>query len=435
MPAANRLSAAGVPAQALHTGLGAVALHSFAFLSTVLLARGLGPEEQGRFQFLISLAVFLTMLATLGIDEGIAYLLPKYEVTDAGKVAGLIRYAFALTVAIGVLIGVLFYLTAAGVERILRVPGFAPHLRYLVVLLPALMVLSIALAVLRGLGRSDWRAYIYYYVVSLLFLVGLLAAYRSGLTSAEAYAARIVSFFVGAMLAAYLIVRKSHTAQTRLAMSDIRAVHSLAGWMIFVGVFQYAVEQPLLDLVFVGRYDTPEMLGIYAVAAKIGAVAATGTIAINVVMVPVFSRASAGEDRAGLRADYLRGSRWMRLSAIGLGAAILLFHRPVLLIFGASYDRGSLLVEMFALAHVGAALCGVNAPLLVACGYARVEFYLTGAAFFLFLLLGVLLGRAHGATGVAAASVATVLTLAVARRVAAASNIPAVFARAPVHVA
>ena len=67
--------------QTFHTAIGIVFLQAIAFVTTILIARSLSPEQLGRFQLTISISIFVTMLGPLGLDEAVAYLLPKYART------------------------------------------------------------------------------------------------------------------------------------------------------------------------------------------------------------------------------------------------------------------------------------------------------------------------------------------------------------------
>lgn len=420
MTAADESAVAATPfAQAAQTGIGSIVLQALGFASTMLLARGLGPPELGKFQFVVSVAVLVTLIGTLGLDEALAYLVPRYEIAQPRKLRALTNYVLLLTIAIGILAGAVFFAAATALEQLLRIPGLSYHLRFLLVLCPVLMALSISLAALRGLGRSVWRGYIYYYTVSGLFLIGVIVGWWCGLTPLSAYAARIGSIGIGALIAAYLVRRTTVPGGSRLNIADIRAAHSLAGWVLFVGIFQYAVEQPLIDLAIVGRYDAPAMLGFYSVAAKIAAVIATGSLALNYVMAPVFARAIARGDMRQLRAGYRKSSWWMAASVVVLGAAVLVLHRPVLLLFGREYGQATQILRVFAAGQIAVGLAGLNTPLIIAAGFARIEFYLSGGASLFLIIAGILLGQGYGAIGVASASAAAITLLALGRRIAA----------------
>src|SRR3954451_18063205 len=93
--------------QALHTGAGMMCLHGLAFVTSILIARGLGPAGQGRVQVVLLIAVFATLVTMAGLDEAIAYLLPRYAVDNPEKVRALVVYALSTTGAVSIVVGVI----------------------------------------------------------------------------------------------------------------------------------------------------------------------------------------------------------------------------------------------------------------------------------------------------------------------------------------
>jgi O-antigen/teichoic acid export membrane protein len=413
-----RTAPSSAVAQTLHTGAGILVLQGLAFITSVLIARGLGPELQGRFQLVMAIAMFVTMIATLGLDEAVAYVLPRFGIARPAKVFGVVVYVFGLTTAVACVLGVGFYSAADGFAAALGLSGGSYDLRFLLVLLPVLMLLAMGLAVLRGLGRSEWRAYIYYYLVGLLFLGAILVSWRGGLTSAEAYWARVASVAAGAAVALVLVFRSIPAGREFLERTQIRQLHSFASWVVLVGIFQYAVEQPLLDLILVSRFDTAAAVGLYFVGAKVAAVAAIGGLALNVVMAPDFSRSVAEADLARLQSRHRAASKWMAIGTVICGIGIIVLHRPVLAIFGGEYLAAATILLILAGGQIAAGLLGVNTPVLLAAGFAKLECLLTAAACALLLAGAILLGQSFGAAGVAGASAGTTMLLALSRRIA-----------------
>lgn len=403
--------------QTIHTALGSVFLQAIAFVTTILIARSFDPAQLGRFQLTISISIFATMLGTIGLDEAVAYLLPKYNAQQREKVFVLVVYTLALTALISLVIGSLFYGNAGRLETWLGISGLSFDFRFLLFLVPALMVSSMALAVLRGLGRAEWRAYIYYYLIAVLFLGTIVFWRRDGLTSAEAYRARILSLLIGAVVAAVLIFRNVAARKVFLTLRDVRKLHSFAGAMIFVSLFQYLVQQPLVDLIIVGRYQTEAIVGLYSVAAKIAAVAAMAGIALNVVMAPMFSASFALADAHRLQKQYQQASKWMALGAIAAGVSILIFQRQILLVFGGDYAASKGILQVLLLGQISAGLLGVNTPFLLATGFVRLEVCLSAAASGLMVALGIFLAQQFGAIGVACATAIATVLPAVVRRV------------------
>lgn len=390
-----------------------------AFASGILVARGLGPAGQGRFQLLISITVFTVGFAKLGLDEGVAYLLAKYKVNFPQKVFTLIVYALSLTTAVSLALGAFFFFSADLLERVLfKLPGFAFDLRYAPLLFPVMMLMLMGMAVLRGLGRSDLRAYVYYYGVGGSFLLLLLAFYPSGLSNAETYLARTVSFALGAVLSLLIIGRTVRPGRRSLTRRDLRELHTFSGYLIFVSMFQYVVEQPLVDLVLVSRVSSAETVGIYSVASRAAVLVGIVTTAMTVVMAPVLAEYVANNDEEGLIKQYTLASEWMARLSLFAGIALLLMRNELLGLFGSDYQEGMVYLVVFLLAQTCVGLLGLNTPILLASGYAWLELLFTGLASILMVVLGLLLGRTLGPLGIAFSTGTSIFLLAAMRRLA-----------------
>lgn len=405
--------------QVFQTGLGMVVFQVFAFVSGILIARGLGPEGQGKFQLLTSTTILVASFAKLGLDEGLAYLLSKYRVNAPQKLFSIVIYVLSLTTAIGVTLGIVFFLSADFLERFLfRLPGFALDLRFALVLIPVTMLLFMGTATLRGLGRSDLRAYVYYYAVGGTFVLLLLVLYPSGLNNSDAYLARIASFGLGTLLSLVIIGRSVKRGRWSLSMEDLRKLHTFSGYLIMAGAFQYIIEQPLIDLILVGRVGSAEEVGIYSVAARASALVAMGTMAMTVVMAPVLAEYVARRDSEGLMRQYAFASEWMARLSMFAGISLLLLRDELLGLFGSEYSSGVEFLVILLVAQVTVGLMGLNAPLLLAADYAWVELVLTSIAASTMLIFGILLGGQLGAKGIAIAAASAIVLLSVGRRVA-----------------
>lgn len=404
--------------QVFHTAFGMGVFQVVSFVTGVLIARGLGSERQGRFQLALSAGIFTVTLAKMGLDEGVAYLIPKYEALKPARVSALIAYSLGVTFLISLALGALIYAASGQLERhVFGLEGIASDLRFAVLLLPATMLLLMTASVLRGLGRSHERAYVYYYLVGLSFLCAVAAFSVPGLTVTGAFIARAGSFALGAGVALALIVRAVRPGRWRLARGEVSELHTFAGLLVFVGFFQYVVEQPLVDLVILGHVATAEDVGVYSVAARVGALVAITANALTVVLAPSLASSASSGDAGRLAGQYARASEWMARVCLFTGVSLILMRKEVLGLFGSEYRAGETLLVIFLAGQIVVGLAGLNSPLLLASGNARTEFILTAISAAVMICGGVLMGRSFGAAGVAFATSLSAVLLAIARRV------------------
>lgn len=401
--------------QLLHTGTGMASFQALSLIAGLLVAAGLGPEGQGRFQLLVSTCVFLAMFCKLGLDEGVAYLIPRLQQDDPAKVRAVAIYVLGLTATLGVLVGLGLRAASAPLARsVFELPSFATDLALAPLLLPTLILLMVASNLLRGLGRSDLRALAYYWPAGLGFLLFVVALSFDGLELGEAYAARIGSYGIGAAVGLFLVARIVRGGAWRLDAQEIRRLHSFSSWLVFVSLFLYLVGQPLVDLLIVSRYGSAADVGVYSVAARIASLPGSIHAAFAIVMASSFSRARLQPANASA-AHYEKASTWMAHMTVLSGAALFFLGDHVLAAIGSEYEAAGPMLRTILVGYLLMGTLGLNAPALLAAGHTRVEFALSGIALAVLVVAGLSLAPWLGPPGVAVATGGAVGVLALLR--------------------
>lgn len=409
---------AGWASQSLHTAGGMLVFQALTLVTAVLIARGLGPESQGRFQLLMSVAVLVVMGVKLGLDEGLSYVLPRYSVTQPAQMLSLVGYSVGFTVGLSVFAGIGIYAAAGVLGRyVFPVPGFETDLRQCLWLVPALMLMLMGTAVLRGLNRSDLRAYVYYYGVSAAFLAAVLLLDADGrLLPSEVYDARIATYAAGGVVSLALALPLMRMKPAQVPRSELRLLHSFSGLVLISALFQYAIQQPLIDLMIVGWTASAADVGIYSVAAKVGLLTALAVSAITIAIAPSVVRLGVERRREELIWTHRTSSRAAAVFAVVVGLALLTFAKPVLSVFGPAYNAGTWVLTVLVCGQIVAGTLGMSRPFLLAAGRAGLDCLVTGASALVLLAGGFLLGSLYGPAGVAAATATATVGTAAARR-------------------
>jgi O-antigen/teichoic acid export membrane protein len=401
--------------QLLHTGVGMASFQAFSLFAGLLIAAGLGPAGQGRFQLLISTCAFLALFCKLGLDEGAAYIIPRFQQTQPNKVLAVVLYAAGVTTCLSLLVGSVLRAASEPLARSLAaLPEFEADLELAPIVLPAMVLVMMSSSLLRGLGRSDLRAYAYYWPAGLVFFLMILFSYADGLELKEAYAARVGSHLLGATVGLIMIARLVRAGRRTLARSEITRLHSFAGWLVFVSLFLYLVGQPLVDLLIVSRYASSTDVGVYSVGARLAALPGSIHAAFVIVLAPTFSRAALQSgDRDTTR--YETASTWMAHLTVLSSALVFCLGDYVLASLGSDYVAAGPLLRPILAGYVLAGILGLNGPALLAAGRARTEFALSGIALTLMIVGGLWLAPRFGTIGVAVATGTAVGTLALLR--------------------
>ncbi len=352
----------------------------------------------------------LSLLGKMGLDEGLSYYIPRYSKSSPRQILPIIGYALLATIVLSMFLGGVVTLFADTINCVVfKMPNFEIELRTVVFVLPCFSVLMISLAGLRGIERSDIRAYIYYFGMSGVFLLGLFLLTYGAFHLNNVILLRTGIFAAGGILSLVFVYSLSDHTWERPNKKNISDLQQFSGAVIFISLMQYIIEQPLIDLALVSRFSTPEDVGRYAIASRIGALVAIGLNAFTIVMGPRISAVVHEGDTISITRIYWRTRKWLLSISVAVAVAIFIFADWLLGMFGPEYAMAKPVLLVFALGYCLMAAGGLNLPFMLAYKLQRAELLLELVSLTLMVVGGIILGQLFGAIGVA---LATVISLA-----------------------
>ena len=181
---------------------------ALAFISSILVARSLGPAGYGAYAFIMSLVSLLALLSCLGLPELMVREIAKYEQSrEWGLIRGLLHKGHVSVACVGVLLmllvamGSLIFSTSAELDR----------WRLLLIALPLIPVIAMAnlrTAALRGLRRVVMGAIPEMVIKPAAFLMALLWLIFIGKATAETAIVAHVGAALGALFLGILLFRR-----------------------------------------------------------------------------------------------------------------------------------------------------------------------------------------------------------------------------------
>jgi O-antigen/teichoic acid export membrane protein len=204
------LSAAG------YTLGSAVIGRGIAFVNTVLLVRWLGPGNYGVYAVLLSLLMVTSSFGNLRLDLGLARYLPQFLLRRSSAERELVKRAWTLGVALGVVTAIGFEAFAGLVAtRVYARPELTGYVRLIAPAIALTVILQMGLSTLAGL--QDYRSVAVVQVLaSVLQLVASLAGW-AWLGLRGAVLGYVASAGIAAIVAAFV-------ARQRLGESGLAGV-------------------------------------------------------------------------------------------------------------------------------------------------------------------------------------------------------------------
>ncbi|SIT84265.1 oligosaccharide flippase family protein [Microbacterium sp. RU33B] len=322
--------------------IGAITTGLAGFALALILGRALGPTATGVVFQMIAVFTIAGAIAKVGLDTTAVWMLPRLTIDRRGDIsrvtALLLLGALAGGVAASLVVLILAPLLAAGG------PQLALLIRWSAAFLPVASVLTVALAVTRGLGGI--RDFVLLGSIALpagrLIAVAIAASFAGGAFAAGiAWLALLPIILIIALIRVHDGVRRarggSGLASTRRLLA--REVATYSG----PRALSSSIEQALLwlDVIIVGLLTGPALAGIYAVVSRLIQTGTMPSTAMRIVVAPQFSRMLHQQRHAALKDLYLRTTQWIVLLSMPVYVLLSVLAVPVLDIFGPGFEFGA----------------------------------------------------------------------------------------------
>ena len=398
-PDALKILVRGAGTVLLVQGIG----NAIGYIGQILMARWLGVAEYGDYTFLVTWAQVLSIVAMMGLDFAIVRFIPEYsELHGWGHLRGILAWSRRLVLGVGAALAVLSATVLLAARPV--------HAETAAVLLGSLLILLFAFSeiqtqMIRCTRRMAW-AYGPPIVLLPLLLVGFAYAFLRGrgeLTDGRALAAMALA--LGLIIAVqFVVIHRSFASSIRdhPAAFDGRRWISVSLPLLFNSIFSVIVLR--VDTLVVGFFLGSEEVGIYGAAVKTATMVGIAFLAANTIVGPMIAAHYARRDMAALQNFVSLATLGSFAASLVIGAAMALFHRPLLATFGPAFSQAALpLLILIAgqLVNVGAGSVGL---LMVLTGHERQSMLVLGACALITSGLCFLLIPLFGIVGAAAAS-------------------------------
>ena len=379
---------------------------AIAYVMQVLLARWMGADRYGVYEYVISIGTFLGFLAGLGLPNCLLRFIPKYSVgEDWGKLRGIVWGSWRYVFFSGVLVAISSIVVLVGWDRYRGNNTDLNSFLLGMALVPLWALARHQRQMSRGI-KSMNLAYLPSTVVFPLLAIAGGFYYRQDLSSTKAIAIVALSLFL-VLISQLWFFRQQ--LPNRCSVSQ--PIYLRKEW--------FAVALPLLfnDSAFVLLAQTDTLMtgailgtfqvGIYGAAFKTAAGVSFILEGVNAIAAPMFATLHTQGDYKGLQKLTSTVSRWMFYPTLIFALLLILLGDRVLGLFGAEFvaARWSMTILILGqLVNVGAGSVGY---LMEMTGHHRQCAFVLGCSAILNLILNAILIPIMGIMGAAIATAAT----------------------------
>ena len=358
-------------------------VNALGFVSTILLARLLMPEDFGLVAIAVTLQAIVSAITNVPVSQALIQLDdPSQQHVDTAFTIGLLR-----SLAVAVIFAAASWPVAAVFEE--------PRLANIMLALSASLLLSGVVNPRRALLQKS-LIFKQEFAIEVLGKLGAVVLSIAVAYIWHSYWALVVGTVSGQLvtvIASYVFVRY----RPRLDLSEFRSLWSFSGWMTLSNALNTINWRS--DQLFIGKLLSPTDVGVYTVGDNLAQLPTReATLPLTSALFPAFSNLTSNAPR--LAHAYTRAQGLVTAVAlpVGIGFA-LVAERLVPLAMGEKWIPSIIVIQLlssvFALQTIGS----LAQPLALALGHTKTLFRRDIQLFFIRLPIivgGLLLGGLVG---------------------------------------
>jgi len=354
-------------------GIGDLGYGLLRYVTNVAMTHMVSPAVYGVFGEVYTAVLILGWIAKLGFDGVLIRLLPAYRVRDERELAGgLIRFATWITLTSGLLMGVLFFVFAAIIARLVyHDPSYQLPLQEVAPLIP-LMAFQVVLGCgLQAFKEIKWKVYMDRLSQPLITLAVMIVFYLLGWRM-EALIFSAISGYVCSVFLGHIIFSRTakHFVHDTPRRYTPRVWSSFAVPLLLNGLIQSILNST--DILFLSIFASPVQAGIYIAADKVSYFVVMPLFALNMIFSPLMGEYHTSRKYDQLANMFKMVTKWSFSLSLPVFLGCLIFHTALLEIFGPTYTQGEIALLILCFGNLVDAGTGSVLQLLVMTGRLRI---------------------------------------------------------------
>lgn len=382
------------------------------FLSRMIIAMFLGPNDYG----LISLAVagfsIATTLCLLGLDQGIIRYVSYYkEKRDRKRIKGVIFSVMKISIPISLVISTIFFVGAEWLSiNLFHEPRLIPVLRIFSIAVPFWVLTQIFLSITIGFQSMQYQVYVEHLFQNILRIIAIIVLLSLGFGVLGIAFAWVLSIIAMPFLAVYFLERKVFPIfsdrEKYIPMEKELLSFSLP--LIFAGML--ALVTGWTDTLMLGYFTTTYYVGIYSAALPTAKLMLVVVRSFTVIFMPVITELHSKNKNEELKKIYSVVTKWILSIVLPLFLLMFLFSDSILrILFGEEYVAGAMALSILAFGFLISSALGPTGPVIRAWGETKQIFWIASLAACTNFILNLYLIPLYGITGAAIATASSLI--------------------------
>lgn len=377
-------------------------------VTNFIIARYYGAEILGLLAIINSVMVVFGLTSTLGVNNAIIRLIPKYKRKySSSSIYFIFKKSFKIVFILSLISGFVFFISSSFISHTI----FSN--KQLEILLPIAAIFVIPQAImtisnetLRALKKIKLFAF-NQLVYSIVFLIILLLLTQLNFNLYNPIYAVFASIFLVSIivfLSVFNLLKKKYSFDKQSVKG--KQIISLALPMFMTSSMHLIIAN--IDIWFLGIMLTEEYVGIYAVAIKLTLLSSFVLTAFNGIIAPKFSELFYSGKISDLKSVARYSSKLTLWITLPMTAILIFFGKSILGFWGEAFEIGYLALVMLAIAQLVNVAAGSVGLFLEMTGNQKVFRNIVFIGGILNIVLNVVLIPQYGINGAAFASMISI---------------------------
>lgn len=373
----------------------------------VVLARFLAPRGYGCYAYAFAIMSILLVFAEAGVPMLLLREVAAAESRgDWGLIRGVLRRGLQFVAVVSICIAI------AGLCVVFSLSDRSQTTRFYTTALMLLVLPFAAIAKttgygLRGLDRVVASQALEVLLRPFLVVVTVLVVFLICPELRLPYVVMAVQLASVMLLVLITLVmlKQAIPSEACNVSRKYRSKYWLESAVPFVLLGGAQVINNQTDIIMLGWFTAPEVVGPYRVAVQGAALISQSLLAVNAVLAPQFARLHEQRDSSQLQALVTTSARFSMFAALPLSVAFMFFGNVVVsLVFGGEYESAHLPLAILAFAQLTNVSFGSVALLLNMSGHQAITARILWKTVAINVVLNVVLIPKYEAVGAAMAS-------------------------------
>jgi len=346
------------------------------FMERVLIARYYTQAQYGVFSLALVLLNIFAVIATLGLQEGVARQIAYYGGKgDDKKVRGIIISSIEIALIASIILSSILFLGSNFIStKIFHESLLSPVIKIFSVTLPFFVLINIFVAIARGFNDVKPKVYFQNILRNVLFISLLIAILWLGLSFLEVIYAFLFSIIISCILLAIYIVKKVFLSVEKVKNSPIfLAKKELLFFSLPLLAFTVlSVIMNWTDTLMLGYFKSSSVVGLYNAAFPLAQLIPMTLASAAFLYTPIISELYSKNLIKEIGRTYQILTKWIFSFTLPIFFILFLFSETILkFIFGINYIPANLALRILCLGLMLHVFLGLNGLTLMVIGKTR----------------------------------------------------------------